>query len=170
MSEKYPLEQVVAIKKRRLEEAEKVLAEKKRLLQQEEEKLKEAEKKRDEVKNQRHISLTQLREKLDQGTTSDKIQQLKQYIKHVDELLKVEETKVAEQKKKVVAAEEQVESARKELFKKQKDMEKLSIHHGEWEREKKIDAEKKEDVVTDEIGNSMHVLRKKEKKKRSKTL
>jgi flagellar biosynthesis chaperone FliJ len=44
-SQKYPLDQLVAIKQKRLEEAERVLAEKKSILAQEEQKLAALEKK-----------------------------------------------------------------------------------------------------------------------------
>ena len=45
-SQKYPLDQLVAIKQKRLEEAERVLAEKKSIQAQEEQKLAALEKKR----------------------------------------------------------------------------------------------------------------------------
>jgi flagellar biosynthesis chaperone FliJ len=162
---KYPLAQVASIKKRRLDEAEKVLKEKKQLLIKEEEKLALAEQKRNEVKEHRMAKLTQLREKLDEGTTSDKIQQMRHYLKIVEEKLKAEETKVKEQAKQVELAEKQVEIAREDLFKKQKDVEKLSMHHKEWEKEIKHEETRQAGIETDELGSSMHVLKKKSKKK-----
>jgi len=162
---KYPLAQVASIKKRRLDEAEKVLKEKKQLLVKEEEKLALAEQKRDEVKEHKTAKLSQLREKLDEGTTSDKIQQMRQYLKIVEEKLKVEETKVKEQKKQVELAEKQVDLARQDLFKKQKDVEKLSLHHKEWEKEVAHETTRQAAVETDELGSSMHVLKKKSKKR-----
>jgi flagellar biosynthesis chaperone FliJ len=165
-SEKYPLDQLVAIKQKRLEEAEKVLAEKKAILAQEEEKLAVLEKKRDEVKEHYKNKLTQLREKLDEGTATDKITQMKQYLKLVAEDLKVEETKVAAQEKIVAAAQNQVELARQDLFKKQKDVEKLKIHHKEWQKEMHIISERKEAVIGDEMGSAMHTVKKAEKKRK----
>ena len=162
---KYPLAQVASIKKRRLDEAEKVLKEKKQLLVQEEEKLTVAEKKRDEVKEHKVAKLTQLREKLDEGTTSNKIQEMKQYLKIVEEKLKAEENKVKEQQKQVDAAKKQVDIAREDLFKKQKDVEKLSIHHKEWEKEIHHEEARQAGIETDELGSAMHVLKKKTKKK-----
>lgn len=160
MTKKYPLDQLESIKKKRLEEAEKVLEEKKRILKQEEAKLLELEEERDKVKAHKMAKLAQLREKLDEGTTTDKIQQMKQYLKVVDEKLKVEQNKVAEQKKIVDKAAEQVEIARQDYFKKQKDVEKLKLHHTIWSKEMKVETDRMEAADSDEIGGAMHVVRK----------
>ena len=109
MKEKYPLEHLVMIKARRLEEAEKVLKAKKEALAKEEATLKELEEKRDQTKRHRHDKINQLREELDKGTTTDKITAAKTYIKVVDEELAERERKVNEQEKKVKEAEEEVE-------------------------------------------------------------
>lgn len=165
-SEKYPLDQLVAIKQKRLEEAEKTLAEKKAILTQEEEKFAQIVKKRDEVQHHYKSKLTQLREKLDAGTATDKITQMKQYLKLVAEDLKVEEQKVEAQKKVVETAEAQVELARQDLFKKQKDVEKLKMHHQEWEKEMHLLEERKEGAESDEMGSTRHTLRKAAKRKK----
>lgn len=166
--EEYPLDQLVAIKQKRLEEAEKVLAEKKSILAQEEQKLLNLEKKRDEVKEHYIAKLTQLREKLDAGTGTEKIQQMKQYLKIVAENLKVEEQKVQAQIKVVATAQNQVDLARQELFQRQKDVEKLKIHHKEWQRDTHRIEEQKEAIFNDESGSAMHTLKKAEKKRRNK--
>ena len=69
----YPLEQIAIIKQKKLEEAEKTLRDKKSALEKEQEKLTAVEKDRDEVKDHRFAKLTQLREKMDAGTATDKI-------------------------------------------------------------------------------------------------
>lgn len=168
-SPKYPLDQLVAIKQKRLEEAEKVLAEKKEILAKEEQKLVSLEKKRDEVKEHYKAKLEQFREKLDAGTATDKIQQMKQYLKLVAEDLRVEEQKVQAQTKVVSAAQHQVELAREDLFKKQKDVEKLKIHYKEWKHEEHRISERKEGVVNDEMGSAMHTIKKAEKKRKNRS-
>lgn len=157
---KYPLEQLVQIKQKKLEEAERLLREKKELLIKEQEKLEKVEKERDEVKEHRMAKLTQLREKLDEGTTSDKIQQMKYYLKIVEEKLKQKESKVKEQLKHVEAAEKAVEAAREDLLEKQRDIEKLAMHRKEWDQEMRLIVEHGEAVETDEMGTSMHVRKK----------
>jgi flagellar biosynthesis chaperone FliJ len=165
--EKYPLDQLAQIKKKRLEEAERVLREKKEALAREQEKMNELEKKRDEVKVHYKEKLTQLREKLDAGTSTSKITQMKQYLKIVVEDLAVHEKKVAAQKVVVEAAEKQVEEARQELFKKQKDVEKLNLHHKEWKKEMHVLEEQREGNEGDEMGNIMHHMKKTTKKRRT---
>ena len=165
--EPYPLDQLVQIKHKRLEEAEKVLREKKEALAREQEKMAQLEKKRDEVKAHYKAKLTQLREKLDAGTSSTKITQMKQYLKIVVEDLAVEERKVAAQKIVVETAEKHVEEARQELFKKQKDVEKLGIHHKEWKKEMHVIEEQREASEGDEMGSTMHHLKKSAKKRRT---
>jgi flagellar biosynthesis chaperone FliJ len=162
--EDYPLEQLAIIKQKKLEEAERILQEKKRALAKEEEKLRALEKERDEVKHHREAKLTQLRAKLDEGTTTDKIQQMKTYLKIVDEKLKQKEDRVKQQQKQVESARAEVEVARKNLFSRQKDIEKLAIHRKEWDKERKLQLEHQEGLEGDEIGSAMHILRKRAKK------
>lgn len=159
MTENYPLEQLVTIKARRLEEARKVLEEKRRLHQLELDKLASTEKARDKVLNHRTEKLDQLREELDSGSTSTIIQRMKNYLKVVDEQLKQEEDRVLQQKKKVDAAEKAVESARSEMLKKLQEVEKLSLHREDWDKEMRREEEKKEALRTEEIGTSMHVIK-----------
>jgi hypothetical protein len=166
---KYPLEQLVIIKQKKLEEAEKVLREKKNALLKEEEKLAKVEEERNKVKDHRFAKLTQLREKLDAGTTSDKIVQMRQYLKVVDEQLKQKEQKVKEQQKNVEAAQKLVEVARQDMIKKQHDVEKLVIHRKEWDKEMKVEMEHKESLEGDEMGSAMHSTRKREAKRKKST-
>lgn len=158
--EKYPLEQLATIKQKKLEEAERVLQEKKRLLELEEAKLAERQKERDKVKEHKDAKLQQLRDELDAGTTSDKVQQMKYYLKVVDEQLKQKETKLKEQQKVVDAAQSAVETARQDLLKKQQDVEKLKMHRKEWEQEMRREEVRKEQIETDETGASLHTIRK----------
>ncbi len=166
MAPRYPLEQIKQIKDKRLQEAEKILKEKKEALLKEEEKLREAEHDRDETRRHREAKLQQFREKLDEGTTTDKIQQMKYYLKVVEEKLKVKEVKVQEQQKQVVLAEAAVEAARQELVKKQRDVEKLDIHRKEWDKEVKAALEHKETVEGDEMGAQLHERTRRQKKKK----
>jgi len=164
-AEKYPLSQLSLIKKKRLEEAEKVLREKKEVLAKAEEKLAEIEKKRDEVKNHYQDKLTQIRAKLDEGAHPDKITQMRHYLKTVADDLAREEKKVTAQKEVVKKAEAEVEVARQDLFKKQKDVEKLSLHHEEWKKEMRTLENRLEERETDEMGNVVHTLKRKEKRR-----
>ncbi|MEI8328971.1 MAG: type III secretion T3S chaperone [Chlamydiia bacterium] len=152
----YPLEQITLIKQRKLETAEKVLKEKKQALQTEQDKYAALEKERDVVKSHWEDKLQQLRDTLDQSSTSDKIQQMKVYMKEVDIKLKQKEGKVTEQQKRVVTAEQQVEEARKEMIKREQDVEKMRLHKKEWDKEMKVLAEQKESMEMDETGSAIY--------------
>lgn len=160
---KYSLEQLVLIKKRRLEEAEKTLKKKKEELVKEEKELKNREEDRDKTRVHKQEKLTQLREMMDTGGSTGKMHELKVYLKTVDVELKQKQTKVEEQKKKVEAAEKAVEVARQEMMKKNQEVEKLRMHREEWEKEVKLEELLIEDKEIDELGSALFNKRKKEK-------
>jgi hypothetical protein len=156
----YPLEQVILIKQKRLEEAEKVLQEKKELLIKEEQKMKKVEQERDIVKDHKNDKLTQLRHELDTGSSSLKIQQMRLYLKEVDEKLKAKELKVIEQQKHVEAAIKAVEAARDDMLKKRLSTEKMDMHKEEWKKEQKVFVKQKEASEADEIGTIIFTRKK----------
>lgn len=159
----YPLAQIIEVKRKRVEDAEKVVLEKKKALAAEEEKLKEREKARDEVKNHRKDKLKQLRDEMDGGTTSEKILQMKAYLKVVDEKLKIEEKKVLDQIAQVKTAEQNVENAIAELKRKRQEVDKLLTHRKDWTAE----MQKEEDVIEereqDEIGSVTYLSNRRKK-------
>ncbi|KAG6559439.1 YscO-like protein [Candidatus Rhabdochlamydia oedothoracis] len=170
----YPLKQLAEIKQKNLETAEVNLRDKKRILEQEQTSLTKKEKERDVVKEHRIDKLQQLRDHMDEGAVPHKVEQMKQYLRLVDEKLAVKQQTVVEQKKKVTLAEEEVDKARKELIECQQDVEKMRLHHKEWGREMHLIEEQKEGVEMDEIGSAGHerkktaASRQKHKKKKSR--
>jgi hypothetical protein len=162
----YPLEQLMAIKKTRFDQAVKTLEAKKALLEKEYEKLYDLTQERDRALEHKTAKLTQLRAALDEGTTTDKIQQMKVYLTTVQEKLDSHQKKVDTQQKQVDAAQKQVDLATDDLFQKKKDLEKLEMHKAEWEKEVSYWTVRKEADQQDEQGASMHELRKQEAKKR----
>ena len=72
----YPLAQLLIIKKNRFEQAIKILEEKKELLAKAQKKLQECQEERNKAFQHKVDKLTQLRKALDEGTTSDKVQQM----------------------------------------------------------------------------------------------
>lgn len=165
--EKYPLAELVQIKQKRLEEAEKVLKEKRLALAREEEKMAKVQAERNKVKGHQEAKLEQLRKEMDAGAPSLKIQQMKQYLKLVMENLKQQDAKVKEQKKQVDAAIAQVEAARLEYLQRQTDIEKLALHHKEWDKEISKEILRKEIIEEDELGSVQHERLKKKKHKES---
>jgi len=159
----YPLKQVLEVKQRRVEDAEKVVKEKKLALEKEQKKLEEREAERDKIKKHQIDKLTQLRETMDHETTSPKIQQMKVYLKIVDEKLKVEEKKVKDQKEQVILAEKNLEQAKQELRIKRQEVDKLVMHQKDWEKEMRRELALIEGREQDEIGSIIHLTRHRKK-------
>lgn len=155
----YPLKQVLEVKQKRVEDAEKVVMEKKLALEKELEKLAEREADRDKVKTHMKDKLTQLRAMLDEGTTSPKIQQAKAYLKVVQEKLIAEEKKVKEQQDQVATAEKNLELAREELRRKRQEVDKLHTHRKDWEKEMQKELDVIEGREQDELGNIIFTTR-----------
>lgn len=153
---KYPLKQVLEIKQKRVEAAEKVVKEKQQILDQEKERLAQREAERDKVKKHKADKLQQLRDELDHSTSSPKVQQMKAYLKVVDEKLKGEEKKVKEQQTKVDAAARDLEDAKHQLFLRRQEVDKLETHRKDWEKEMRKEEEIMEGREMDELGQVIY--------------
>jgi len=163
---KYPLEQLILIKEKRLEEAEKKLKEKKQVLEKELIKLKKLEDEAQMTHDHLQEKINQLEAELDQGTYSHKIDIANKYIKVVEDQLKQKKKKVLEQDKVVKAATHQVELARQERIQKEQDVEKLRIHKGEWKKDVLKEMNYQEALEGDEVGSTKHSSLKREKEAR----
>lgn len=151
----YPLGQVLEVKKKRVTDAEQVVKEKQSALEIEKDKLKKREEERDVVKHHYEDKLLQLRHEYDTGTTSRKIDQAKLYIKVVQDRLKVEEKKVADQKAQVEVAEKNLELAKNQLRQRQKEQDKIEVHKKEWIKETLVELAVIETRAEDELGSLM---------------
>ena len=153
----YPLIQVLEVKKKRVEDQERVVQEKKTALEQEQEKLREREEERDKAKAHHAAKLQQLRDELDQNTHTPTIMQMKAYLKVTIEKVKVEEKKVKEQQDQVELAEKALEEAREQLRLKRIEVDKLVSHQIDWEKE----ARKEQDIIDgreqDELGSTIYL-------------
>jgi flagellar biosynthesis chaperone FliJ len=156
----YPLTQVIQVKQKRVEDQEKVVKEKRQALENEKEKLKQREADRDKAKQHHIDKLTQLRYELDHGTTSDKVQQMKAYLKVTEERVKVEEKKVKEQKDQVDLAEKALQVALNELKIKRQEVDKLETHKKDWEKEMRKEMEIIETRAQDDLGDTIFLSNK----------
>ena len=155
----YPLEEVLDVKRRRVDEAYKVLQEKRKVLQQEKNKLLEQEAARDKVLKHRNEKLQQLYDLLEDITTSEEIQQHKRYIEVVNEKLAAEEEKVQKQKEQVELAEKEVLLAEEHWREKRKEVEKLETHKEQWLKQMKKELAAEEAKEQEELGSSMFISR-----------
>ncbi len=159
----YPLLQIIEVKQRRVEDAERVVREKQLALDKENEKLVERENERNKVKTHYQDKLKQLRATLDAECTSTEVQQMKVYIKIVDEKLKVEEKKVKDQKDLVKAAEKNLETAKENLRAKRQEVDKILSHKKEWEKEARRELAIAEAREQDELGSIIFMSKHKKK-------
>jgi hypothetical protein len=160
---KYPLAQILLVKLRRVENAEKVVQERQAALKTEQEKLKERENARDVVLKHKKEKLKQLRDELDAGTTSPVVKQMKHYLEVVDEKLVQEEKKVAKQKEEVKLAEKKLEEAKELLRERRKQVDKIYAHKDLWLKQAKKELELEEQKELDEVGNVTYLARKRNK-------
>ena len=160
MKLEYPLDKVLDIKKKRVTEAEKNVKAKEEALRKELEVLEQKKAERDKVKQHKDDKLKQLRYDMDTGTTTDKIQQAKVYLKLCQEKLVVEEKKVAEQQEQVELAERNLEAAKQELKQRRLEVDKLLSHRKDWLKEKQKELDIEEGREEDEMGSLIYNLRK----------
>lgn len=157
----YPLGQILDVKNKRLEEAEKIAEQKREALSKEEQKLRDAEAKRDEVRDHYQEKLRQVRAALDEGSANtSEITQMRDYMKLVKEKLLKEEGLVTEQKKKVDAAQNELNEALKVVKARRLEVDKIKTHKDEWTEEVKKDMQKAEEKLLDEVGTTMFYGRK----------
>ncbi len=164
----YPLEQLMEIKKKHFDKAVKTLEEKKLILEKAYETLYDLNQEYNEVLTHKTAKLDQLRTTLDEGTTAPKIDQMKTYLKTVDEKLVEKKKKVIAQQKVVDEAQKQVDIATDHLFQKKKELEKLELHKAEWIKETRLHVERKEAIEHDEQGAATYEIMKREALSRKK--
>lgn len=159
----YPLEQIIKVKERRVEEQEKVVKLKEELLEKEKEKLAEREKDRDKAKSHLADKLQQLRNELDSGTTTDKVQQMKAYLNVAKEKLVVEEKKVKDQMALVEQAKEALKKEVDLLKLRRQEVDKLKSHKKDW----LVIAKKEQEIIEgreqDELGSTSFLSNRRKK-------
>lgn len=160
----YPLKQVIEVKQRRVEEAEKAVKEKQEALAREKEKLVQREADRDKAIHHHTDKLTQLRKELDEGTTSDKVLQMKAYLKVAKERVKLEEKKVKEQQDQVDIANKNLQAAQNELRLRRQEVDKLETHRKDWIKQMRKEEEIVEGREQDELGTIIFSAKQRQQK------
>ena len=153
-SKKYPLNQVAAIKKKRYDQAVSELKARKKALENEIKKLEELKQFRQKEQENVDQRLNNLREAMDEGSTSEKIKSKKASLEVGQEKLVGAKKQVDDQSEVRNKAEDDVKKATENLTRCQKDVEKLKIHEEEWTKEEKLAMKKKVADVQEEIGSA----------------
>lgn len=160
----YPLEAVIGIKERRVEEAKKEVARKQAELDREKEILAQREAARDQVLNHMRDKLAQIRETMDRECNTKEIHQMRLYLNVVKAKLAEEEKRVEEQKKQVEIAQKNLDFAKKELAAKQKEVDKIKEHRVEWMKIAKKEEAEEEARKQDEMGSDIFLSRLQQKR------
>lgn len=165
----YPLEQILGVKKRRVEEAEKVVQDCKQALKREQEKLVQLQKASDAAKAYYDQKLTQLREALDTaGQSTAKLAPMRVHLQGTKDKWEQEQKKVKEQEKQIEEAEKKVEAALEALKEKRKDLDKIEMHKKEWMKSEHKELLRLEGIEQDELGVLIHESRQQQKRQREK--
>ncbi len=160
----YPLKQVLEVKLKRQEEAERIAQEKRVALEAEQKKLRDAEAKRNEAMNLYKDKLTQLRKALDEGgVNSSEILQMKEFLKICKERVAKEEALVKEQKAKVDQAQEALNAALVVVKQRRLEVDKINIHKEEWTKETVKEERRQEEKTEEDIGTTMYYGKEKDK-------
>ncbi|RDB31822.1 type III secretion T3S chaperone [Candidatus Similichlamydia laticola] len=153
----YPLEQVLAVKKRRAEIAEREMHEKQNILLQEREQLLYIKKQRDQVKQHHIDKLNQLRSILDREARTNALQRARNYVDLVAERLRTEEERVQKQQHQVDTAEAAFEMARQVWLQRRKEVEKIEKHRKEWLQIAWKEFRKEEAKYIEEVGTLIYM-------------
>lgn len=163
MSKKYPLHQIDIIKKKRLDQAERALREKREEERVVQEKYDRAKQDRQKALEARDNKLNLLREKMDEGAPSAKIETIRVYLKIVDETFQQKHQIYETFADKLRGAQEATEAARQEVIQRQKDQEKMQEHRKQWDKEMRAFDEQEEAKLTDDMG-TVRFIKDKQKK------
>ena len=109
---------------------------------------------RDKAKTHLANKLAQIRQEMDQGSTTDKIQQMRAYLNVAKEKLQVEEKKVNDQKAQVELAKQALQKEIDLLKIKRQEVDKLKSHKKDWLKAAKLEQEVIESRELDELGST----------------
>ena len=151
----YPLEQVLDVKQKRVDDAERELEKKRRELEVEKEKLETCKEERQKVQDHLDEQYVLYEEVLSGLTTPDKILQLRRYIESVMQKLKIEDDKVIAQEREVRNAEIAVKEAKENWRLRRKELDKMETHKESWMEEANFEYQRELAKELDELGSIM---------------
>ncbi|MDA8773694.1 type III secretion T3S chaperone [Chlamydiia bacterium] len=153
----YPLDQVLSVKQKRLEEAEREVSKRKKALEEEEKRLEKCNKERQKVLDHYNEKKAQLIEKLDTGTTPNEIKWINRYLDVVKDKLTEEDKKVNAQKEQVDRANMELQKAKSMWKQRFKELEKMETHKEHWLKDAKMELHKEITKEQDELGSIMFI-------------
>jgi len=159
MRHEYPLEQLIAIKKQRLEKAERNLLEAKQQLEQEELALKRKMQECREAQDVHDGTVLHFYDVFQQGLSSNEILQHKEKMKNTLEKVREEEENAQKQRTVRDTAQAKRQDCQRVVQRKRVELEKISMHRKEWKREELLEEIRDLASEQDEIGATRHYMR-----------
>lgn len=158
---KYRLEPVLEQKERAKKDAEKALAAARQAMEEEERKKEQLEKEKAALNERIEATKVKRDQKAMEGSLSVKeSQQYKIFINGLTDQRKEVDLKIFKQSKAVERAAEAVEKAKTELVRCAKEHEAMAKHKEQWLNQLKLEEQKKEQKLMEEIGMIQFMRRK----------
>jgi flagellar export protein FliJ len=158
--QKYRLEALLSIKRRLKKKAEALLAVAIKNLTEAKERLKELEKEKEEIVKKWEKSRVEMKTKMVDGSAIGEGKVHLNYLRKLKEDEEEKEEEIEDQKEVVSEAEEEVKSARREYIEACKELRVMEKHKELWQKKVKAEITRREEREMDELGSTIHQLRK----------
>ena len=159
MAEKYRLQVLLTVKQRMKRRAEVKLARALKTLSEEKEKLKKLEGELEEIQECWRVARREMKEKLTGGALIGKGNVHVNYLRRLEEEEKSKKEDIEDQHQAIEAAEEAVAKARREYLDAVRELDVMRKHKELWEKRVKGELSRKEARRLNELGQTIHQLR-----------
>lgn len=160
-AKKYRLETVLTMRGRAKDEAAKLVALRYEQLAQAEEELMRRQRNLQTCYEKQTQARTAMNDELDQGIQAKSVMAHRNFLQDLREQEIQLKDLVEKQKKAVKRAEDEVEIAREKLIDAAKELKAIEVHKQNWIAAEKIEQNRKDQKVSDEIGAILHGRREK---------
>jgi flagellar export protein FliJ len=156
---KYRLQALLTIKQRLKKKAEIQLARAIKELNEAKERLKELEKEKEEIIKAQEKARTEMTERMGSAAYVGEGNVYMNFLRKLKEDEEAKEEEIEDQKQVVQEKEEGVALARREYIDACKELQVMEKHKELWEKKQRQELNKKEQREMDELGNTIHQLR-----------
>ncbi len=158
--QKYRLQALLTIKQRLKKKAEVLLATAIKKHKEAKEKLEELKEEKKKIKEKWEKARTDMKEKMAEGVAMGKGNLHVNYLRKLEEDEEEKQEEIEDQQEVVQEAEDEVKSARREYIDACKELKVMEKHKELWEKKIKAELTRKEEKEMDELGSTIHQIRK----------
>jgi flagellar export protein FliJ len=160
-AKKYRLETVLMMRGRVKDEAARLVALRYEQLAQAEEELMHRQRNLQTCYEKQTQARTAMNDELDKGIQAKGVMAHRNFLQDLrDQEIQLKEA-VEKQKKAVKRAEDEVEAAREKLIEAAKELKAIEVHKENWIAAEKVEQNRKDQKISDEIGSILHGRREK---------